>query len=51
MLGILPVLHPNKPKEKHEEWIRIGRDKLTGKLEELNEKIRIFDEKYLKRNR
>ena len=47
----LPVLHPNKPKEKHEEWIRIGRDKLTGKLEELNEKIRIFDEKYLKRNR
>ena len=47
---LLPVLHPNKPKEKHDEWIRIGREKLTGKLEELNEKIRIFDEKFIQQS-
>ena len=47
---LLPVLHPNKPKEKHDEWIRIGREKLTGKLKELNEKIRIFDEKFIQQS-
>lgn len=44
---LLPVLHPNKTKAKHDEWIRIGRERLTGKLEELSEKIRKFDEEYI----
>ena len=47
---LLPVLHPNKPKEKHEEWIRLGRERLNGHLEELAGKIRLFDEKYLGSN-
>ena len=32
-----------------EEWIRLGRERLNGHLEELAGKIRLFDEKYLGR--
>lgn len=46
---MLPILHPNKPKEKHEEWIRIGRERLDGKLVELSEKVRRFDHDFLHR--
>lgn len=47
MLGfkllLFPVLHPNHPKEKHEAWIKLGRERFIDHYEEVMSRIEEID--------
>ena len=48
MLGfkllLFPALHPNHPREKHEEWMQLGRERFIHHFDEVMERIGEIDE-------
>ena len=43
-LMLFPVLHPNHTKEKHNAWIRLGRERFMDHYEELMPRVGVIDE-------
>ena len=41
---LFPVLHPNHPKETHDRWIRLGKERFIDHFEELMQRIPEIDQ-------